>query len=297
MNPSAFTYQRAASVQDALALLARSADAKLLAGGHSLLPLMKLRLAAPGTIVDLSGVRELRGIRRDGDGFVIGAMTTHREIERSRELAAACPLLPEAAAQIGDPLVRNRGTIGGSLAHADPAADFPACVLALGATLDVEGPNGGRSIAADDFFTGLFATALAPDEILTAVRVPGSGAGRGAGSGAAHPSSTGMAYEKFAHPASRYAVVGVAAIVTVAGGVCQTARVAVTGAASHARRLTALESALTGKTLDEATIANACRNLLAPDDLLADPFASAEYRAHLVDVLCRRALTRAAARA
>lgn len=286
MYPAGFSYHRATSVQDAIAQLAKEPDAKLLAGGHSLLPTMKLRLASPSTLVDLGGVLELRGIRRDGDAIAIGALTTHREIEFSKELTAACPLLPEAAAQIGDPLVRNRGTIGGSVAHADPAADFPAALLALGATIQVEGPNGGRTIVADDFFLGLFMTALQPDELLTGIRVP-----------AAQPAGTGMAYEKFAHPASRYAVVGVAAVVTVAGGVCRTARVAITGAGSHALRLSSLEAALAGKPLDEQTLAAACQQVIAPDDLLSDQFASSEYRAHLTSVLSRRALTRAAARA
>jgi aerobic carbon-monoxide dehydrogenase medium subunit len=285
MYPAGFSYQRATTVQDAIALLAKEPDAKLLAGGQSLLALMKLRLASPPTLLDLGGVKELHGITRDGDSFAIGAMTTHREIEFSKELKAACPLLPEAAAQIGDPLVRNRGTIGGSVAHADPAADFPAVLLALGATIQVAGPNGTRTIAADDFFVGLFTTALQPGELLTGIRVP-----------AAQPAGTGMAYEKFPHPASRYAIVGVAAVVTVAGGVCRAARVAVTGAGANAMRLSSLETALAGKPLDEPTLAAACASVIAPDDLLSDQFASNEYRAHLASVLARRALTRAAAR-
>jgi carbon-monoxide dehydrogenase medium subunit len=285
MYPAGFSYQRATSVQDAIARLAKEPDAKLIAGGHSLLPTMKLRLASPSALVDLGGIKELRGIRRDGDAIAIGALTTHREIEYSKELKAACPLLPEAAALIGDPLVRNRGTIGGSVAHADPAADFPAVLLALGATLQAEGPNGRRTIAADDFFQGLFTTALQPNELLTGIQVP-----------ATQPAGTGMAYEKFPHPASRYAIVGVAAVVTVEKGLCRAARVALTGAGSHAVRLSSLEAALVGKPLDEATLAAACQNVIAPDDLLSDQFASSEYRAHLAAVLSRRALTRAAAR-
>lgn len=284
MYPAVFSYQRATSVQDAIARLAKEPDAKLLAGGQSLLSLMKLRLASPSTLLDLGGLKELRGIRRDGDTITIGALTTHREIEFSDELKSACPILPEAAALIGDPLVRNRGTVGGSIAHADPAADFPAVLLALGATLQVEGPKGRRTIAADDFFLGLFQTALQPDELLTGIQVTPPSAG------------AGMAYEKFPHPASRYAIVGVAAIVSVAGGVCRAARVAVTGAGSHAMRLSSLETALVGKKLDGQTIAAACQQVIAPDDLSSDQFASSEYRAHLAAVLSRRALTRAAAR-
>jgi aerobic carbon-monoxide dehydrogenase medium subunit len=272
-------------VQDAIALLAKDADAKLIAGGHSLLPTMKLRLASPSMLVDLGGVKELHGIRRDGDSLAIGALTTHREIEFSNELKTACPILPEAAAQIGDPLVRNRGTIGGSVAHADPAADFPAVLLALDAAIQVEGSNGRRTIAAGDFFLDLFMTALQPGELLTGINVP-----------AAQPAGTGMAYEKFAHPASRYAIVGVAAVVRVEGGVCRGARVAVTGAATHAMRLSKVEAALVGKALNDQTLAAACQNVIAADDLLSDQFASSEYRAHLAAVLSRRALTRAAAR-
>lgn len=286
MYPAGFSYQRATSVRDAIAQLAKEPDAKLLAGGQSLLSLMKLRLASPSTLVDLGGVKELRGIRRDGDTIAIGALTTHREIEFSEELKTACPILPEAAALIGDPLVRNRGTIGGSVAHADPAADFPAALLAIGATIQVEGPKGRRTIAADDFFLGLFTTALQGDELVTGIHVP-----------AAQPAGTGMAYEKFPHPASRYAIVGVAAVVGVAGGVCRRARVAITGAGSQAMHLPSLEAVLVGKPLDEQTLAAACQHVIAPDDLLSDQFASNEYRAHLADVLSRRALTRAAARA
>jgi carbon-monoxide dehydrogenase medium subunit len=282
MYPSAFSYHRATSVQDALATLAGTPDAKLLAGGHSLVPPMKLRLVNPPLLVDLGGLAQLRGIRREGGAFVIGALTTHRTIEFSADLKAGCPILPEAAALIGDPMVRNRGTIGGSLAHADPAADLPACILALEATLTAESPSGSRTMAADQFFTGLFETALRPNELLTEIRVPAPAPG------------ARMAYEKFAHPATRYAVVGVAAIVDLDGGVCRRARVAITGAATSARRLTALETALTGQRLDAATIAGACQQLVPQDDLLADAVASAEYRAHLVDVLAKRALTRAA---
>jgi aerobic carbon-monoxide dehydrogenase medium subunit len=284
MYPASFSYQRVTSVADAIAALKAQPDAELLAGGHSLIPAMKLRLSAPTTLVDLAGIKELSGIRRDGPAMVIGALTRHRDIERSKELMDACPILPEAARFIGDPQVRNRGTIGGSLAHADPAADLPACVLALGGSLEVEGPNGRRSIAADDFFQGLFTTALQPQEVLTAVRVPASTLG------------TGMAYEKFPHPASRYAIVGVAVVVHVADGKCREARVALTGAAPKAMRLTALEGALAGQTLDDKTLTRLCKDVVPAGELMGDGFASAEYRAHLTAVLARRALSRAAAR-
>jgi carbon-monoxide dehydrogenase medium subunit len=281
MYPASFSYQRVTSVADAIAALKAQPDAKLLAGGHSLIPAMKLRLLAPATLVDLAGIKELSGIRRDGAAIVIGALTRHRDIERSKELMDACPILPEAATLIGDPQVRNRGTIGGSLAHADPAADFPACILALGGSLEAEGPQGRRSIAADDFFQGLFTTALQPHEVLTAVRVPATVPG------------TGMAYEKFAHPASRYAVVGVAVVVHVADGKCREARVALTGAMPRAMRLTTLESALAGQALDDKTMTRLCKDVVPSSELMGDGFASAEYRAHLAAVLARRALGRA----
>jgi carbon-monoxide dehydrogenase medium subunit len=281
MYPAAFNYHRAASIEDALATLASTPDAKLLAGGHSLIPPMKLRLVNLPLLVDLNGLSQLRGIRRDGDTFVIGALTTHRLVEFSSELKAGCPILPEAAALIGDPMVRNKGTVGGSLAHADPAADLPACMLALGATMTIESSSGPRNVAADEFFTGLFETAVRPGEMLTEIRVRASTPG------------TGMAYEKFAHPASRYAVAGVAAVVRMDGGVCREARVAMTGAGPTARRLTALEAALAGRSLDDAALTAACQGLAPADDLLGDAFASNEYRAHLVDVLAKRALRRA----
>jgi carbon-monoxide dehydrogenase medium subunit len=227
----------------------------------------------------------LRGIRRDGNDFVIGGLTTHRLVEFSAELKSACPILPEAAALIGDPMVRNRGTVGGSLAHADPAADLPACMLALGATVTIEAAGGTRTVPIDQFFKGLFETDLHPGEVLTEIRVPAKSAGMG------------MAYEKFAHPASRYAIVGVAAVVRAENGVCREARVAYTGAGPAAARLGRLEASLVGKALDAATLTAACRQLVAPDGLLSDGFASSEFRAHLVDVLARRALTRAAAAA
>ncbi|MPY86317.1 MAG: xanthine dehydrogenase family protein subunit M [Luteitalea sp.] len=284
MYPSAFGYYRAASVQEAVALLGEHPDAKLLAGGHSLIPAMKLRLATPSALVDLGSVAELRGIRQQGETIVIGAMTPHREIEYSTELAKTCPILPEAAAVIGDPLVRNRGTIGGSLAHADPAADFPACVLALGGTLTIQGTAGGRTVEAADFFQDMFATALQPGEVLTEIQVP------------ARQPGVGMAYEKFAHPASRYAIVGVAAVVRMNRSVCEEARVAMTGATSKPTRLTKLEAALAGKPLDEATLKATCVNVVSPDGLLGDHTASATFRAHLTDVFAKRALQRAAER-
>ncbi len=276
MYTSEFAYKKANSVAEALSLLQQHPDAKLLAGGHSLIPTMKLRLAAPSALIDISKVAELRGVRKENDTLVIGAMTTYHELETSNLLKAHCPLLPQAVYLIGDPMVRAKGTIGGSLAHADPAADLPASMLALGAKIKAQGPNGTRVIEADDFFTGMFSTALQEGEILTEIHIPILEGAK-------------MAYAKFPHPASRYAVVGVAVVVD--GG---NVRAAVTGAGEHAMRLGKLEQALSGQPLTTANIAAACQGLLSPGNLNHDLAASREYRAHLVDVMAKRALMQAA---
>src|SRR5262245_206752 len=201
MYPAQFEYHKASTVKEALDLLGKYKDeAKLLAGGHSLLPAMKLRLAQPKHLIDIGKVAALTGVKEEGGTLVIGALTTHHAIETSALLKSKCPLLPEVAGHIGDPMVRNMGTIGGSLAHAGPAADWPAAIIALGAEMVAEGPKGKRTIKADDFFKGLLTTALVDDEILTEIRIP---------AGSANVKS---AYMKFPHPASRFAVVGVAAV-------------------------------------------------------------------------------------
>ncbi len=280
MYPPSFRYYRASSLAEAISLLQREPEARLLAGGHSLIPAMKLRLAAPPALIDIGRVPELKGIRRQDGGWAVGAMTTHREIEFSD-----LPLLAEVAAHVADPPVRNRGTIGGSLAHADPGADYPAAVLALGATIVAVGPRGERSIPADQFFQGLFATALQPGEVLREVQVPALGRG------------SGWAYEKFPHPASGYAVAGVAAVVQAEGGVARQVRVGVTGAAASAFRARAVEEALTGRALDEGAVQAAVEGAFDPDQLLSDAFAPADYRVALCRALCRRALLRAWQRA
>lgn len=266
MYTAEFTYHKANSVSEALSFLAANPDAKLLAGGHSLVPAMKLRLSAPPALIDVSRVAELKGIRADGDTIIIGAMTTHREIEFSSLLKQHVPILAEAAAQIGDPMVRNRGTIGGSLAHADPAADYPASMLALNAKLKIASPSGTRVVDADQFFVGMYETALQPGEMLTEIHVPAN--------------TKGSAYEKFPHPASRYPVAGVAVVVHSDG----TVRAALTGAGPSATRLTKLET---------EGAASTCQHLVAASALMGDHFASADYRAHLVDVMAKRALSRA----
>jgi len=278
MYPAQFEYHSPATVKEALDLLGRHKDdAKLLAGGHSLLPAMKLRLARPAHVVDLKKVPGLTGIKEEGNVLVIGAMTTHYALESSPVVKSKCPVLAQTAAMIGDPMVRNLGTIGGSLAHADPAADYPATIIALGAEMVAEGPKGKRTIKADDFFKGLLTTALAPDEILTEVRVPATG-------------NAGAAYLKFPHPASRFAVVGVAAVVAVDGGKVSRASIGITGAGTQAVRAKGVEAAITGKNLDAASIQAAAEK--APDgvDVQADLQGSVEYKQHLLKVFAKRAI-------
>ena len=283
MYPAQFDYHSPASVQEAISLLGRlKDDAKLLAGGHSLLPMMKLRLAQPKHLIDLRKVPGLSGIKEDGGAIAIGALTTHYAVESSSLLKQKCPLLSEAAGTIGDPQVRNMGTIGGSLAHADPAADYPAAVIALGAELVAEGPKGKRTIKVDDFFKGLLTTALQPQEILVEIRIP------------SWPAGTGMAYMKFPHPASRFAVVGVAAVVTADG---KKVGVGITGAGTKAVRAKGVEAALAGKALDAATIKAAAEKAADGVDVQADLQGSVEYKTHLLKVYCRRALEAALSRA
>jgi carbon-monoxide dehydrogenase medium subunit len=277
IRPAEFDYVRPGSLDEALAALAAE-DARPLAGGHSLLPMMKLRLARPSTLVDLARIPGLDGIRRDGSVVRIGALARHAAVASSELVREACPVLAETAAGIGDPQVRNRGTIGGSLAHADPGADYPTVVRALGATITVAGADGTREVAADDFFVGIFATALGHAELVTEVAVPAVKA---------------AAYVKHAHPASGYAVVGVAAAVHD-GGV----RIAVGGATPVAVRATAAEESLRGGSATPEAIAAAAA--LVPGALegaVGDTYASAEYRVHLAQVLAARALTAAFARA
>src|SRR5574337_1641558 len=243
MIPAAFEYHRPASVSEALQLLQQLSDAKLLAGGHSLLPMMKLRLTSPAHLIDLGRIEAMRYIRQDGQTLAIGALTTHWGIESSQVAHTTAPALAEAASRIGDVQVRNVGTIGGSLAHADPAADYPAAMLALDGQIVAESPRGRRTIPAVEFFTGIFTTALAPEEVLVEIRVP-------APSGRA-----GQAYLKFPHPASRFAVVGVAAAVTLDGqGNASKVGVGVTGAGTKAVRAKTVEAACAGKKLDAAAI-------------------------------------------
>ena len=284
MYPAQFDYHTPGSIKEALDLLGKHKDdAKLLAGGHSLLPAMKFRLARPAHVVDLRKIPGLSGVKEDGGTLVIGAMTTHYAVESSAVVKSKCGVLAQTAAMIGDPMVRNMGTIGGSLAHADPAADYPATAIAVGAELVAEGPKGKRTIKVDDFFKGLMTTAVGADEILTEVRVPALAANQSA------------AYMKFPHPASRFAVVGVAAVLTIDGGKCTKASIGITGAGTHAVRAKGVEAALTGKALDAASIAAAADK--APDgvDVQADLQGSVDYKKHLLKVFAKRAIEAAAA--
>jgi len=286
MIPESFEYFRANSIQEAVALLQQHDDARVLAGGHSLLPLMKLRLANPKVLVDIGRIPGLAGIRAEDDTIVIGALTTHNMIETSAVLKRSLPILPEAAATIGDVQVRNRGTLGGSLAHADPAADMPAVMLVLDAEFKAVGPNGERTIKATDFFVDLLTTALEPGEVLAEIHIP------------VPTGRFGSAYVKFPHPASRYAIVGAAAVLWLdADGRIQDVRVGITGAGPKAFRATKVEERLRNQWPDPAVFEQAVANIADPSDLSGDIHASAEYRAHLCGVYARRALEIASTRA
>lgn len=277
MIPAAFEYVRATSLDDAVAKLkAAGSGAKLLAGGHSLVPLMKLRLSEPSVLIDVGRIPDLAGIRERDGKIVIGAATVHSEVAASSLLQERCPMVAEAAGMIGDPQVRNRGTIGGSVAHADPSADMPAVLVALNAEIHVKGSGGWRVVMAHDFFEDLFTVNLAHDEIIASVQFT--------------PVRT-SAYAKLFQRASHYAIVGVAAVLEVSGGTIASARIGVTGATSHAQRLARVERALANRPLSRDTIAGAVE--VAAEDLEginSDIHASVDYRRAMVPVFTRRAL-------
>lgn len=281
MIPGSFEYFAPTSVEEAIGLLQQHGDeAKVLAGGHSLLPAMKLRLAQPGVIIDITKIDSLRGISVNGN-LAVGALTTYSAIVASDAVKANCGVLGEVCAQIGDIQVRNRGTLGGSLAHSDPAADLPALALALDAVMTVQGPNGSRDIAASDMFVEMLTTALEPEELITTITLPKLGPGEGA------------AYEKLRNQASRYAIVGIAAYVKLDGATISAARVAVTGAGVKAVRQPMVEAALVGSDGGDAAIATAAENAGEDVDFLGDIHASEDYRRAMVKVYTRRALARA----
>ena len=283
MIPKEFDYVAPGTLEEAVSALREGGDdAKVLAGGHSLIPMMKVRLAAPAMLVDLRRIGQLKEIRANNGSLEIGSMVTHYQLHTNEDVANGCALLAETARAIGDTQVRARGTIGGSIAHADPAADATAAVLALGATI----VTNNREIAASDFFVDLFTTALEPGEIVTAIRVPRSG-GR-----------SGAAYVKVRNKASHYAIVGAAAVVTLGDdGTCSDIAVALTGASAKPFRLDGLENALRGTRLEDNDLSGAVGTVGSTDvDWLSDLFGSGDYRKHLAGVVARRAVEAAKGR-
>lgn len=286
MFAPAFDYYRAGSVAEAADLLRQHPGAKVLAGGHSLIPLLKLRLAAPAALIDIGRIAELKGVSVKDGVLRIGALTTHAEIAASSDVKDHSPALAEAATMIGDPVVRNRGTIGGNVAHADPASDWPTVLTAFGARFVVLTAGTSNAVEARTFFKGMMATVLRDTDLLVAIEVP------------VHQ-GRGQAYVKFSHPASRYAVIGVAAALTTSGGKCASASVALGGLVPQALRASAVEKALVGQSLSPDTIANAAAQVASDlhGEILGDIFASAGYRKAVAPVWVKRALTAAADRA
>ena len=290
MVAATFDYHAPSTLREAVSLLNDNADAKVLAGGHSLIPMMKLRLSEPSAVVDLGRVEGLSYVNESGGGLAIGAMTSYYDIISSDAVQQNASVLAEAAGEVADPQVRNMGTIGGSLAHSDPAADLPAVMLALGAEVVASsrgalGRVNTRTISADDFFLDLFTTALEPNEILTEIRIP------------AQAANSGAAYAKMANKASHFAIVGVAASVTVEGGSVTSARIGVTGAGSSASRASDSEDRLVGSSGDADAIRSAAGRSANGIELNEDIHASAEYREHLTKVFALRAITAAVERA
>ena len=280
MIPVSFDYKRANSVSDAISLLQQhGGNAKILAGGHSLVPTMKLRLATPETLIDIGGILELKYIEDKGDHLAIGSGTTHWMVESSSLVQKKAPGLSQAAAQIGDVQVRNRGTIGGVLAHSDPQADYPGVVLALDATIVAQGSGGERTIAASDYFTGLWETALTEGEILTEIRIPTDSA------------NANSCYLKFPQPASRYPYVGCAVAMSASGGNCSDVRVGLSGVGEFAFRDSGVEDSIRGQTLNESSIASASAKAAQGRSVLSDVFVSEEYRRAMAQVYTKRALT------
>ena len=279
MWTSQFNYERANTIEEAIQLLSQNEDAKALAGGHSLLPAMKLRLAEPPTLIDIGRVPGINSVSANGSAIQIGALATHATIAGSDAVNANCPALATACGLVGDLQVRNFGTIGGNIAHADPASDPPAPLVAYDAMINVQGSGGSRSIAASDFFIDFFTTALEEGELITSIDIPSAG-------------SKKSAYVKMAHPASRYAVVGVCAVLDMDGNTCKSAQIAIGGATVYAMRSSGAEAALTGTTLDDAALnaaADALRSEIA-DSLMDDVSFPADYRQTVAGVYLKRAV-------
>jgi aerobic carbon-monoxide dehydrogenase medium subunit len=284
MIPTSFDYKRATSVSEAIGFLKSDPNAKLLAGGHSLIPALKLRLNQPSVLIDIAKISDLNFIRDRGKYVAIGAMTTHGAIASNKNTTQKIPLMGMTAGLIGDVQVRNKGTIGGSIAHADPASDWPGVLIAAGATIVVEGANGERKIAAEDFFQGFFTTALGENEMVTEIHVPDP-------TSSDNPNSWVCAYEKFVQPASRFAIVACAVSLSIVDDIVKEARVAFNGVSDHAYRAKAVEAALLGHPLSMATAKAAASKATADASMLmSDHFADEAYRKHLAEVYCRRAL-------
>lgn len=279
MIPNSFNYQKAQSVDEAIALLNAAEDGKLLAGGHSLIPALKLRLNQVGTLIDIAKIPTLNFIREEGHEVVIGAATTHHAIATSALIKDKISMIAEGADLIGDVQVRNVGTIGGSIAHADPAADWPGLLVGSRANIVLQGPNGVRAVNAKDFFNGFYSTALEETELITEIRIP------------IPPANTQTTYHKFMQPASRYAIVGCAVMVTRENGICTNVTVAFTGVGEYAFRDTTVELALTGKELTPENIKSATDQAANGIDIMSDHFASEKYRQHLARVYAKRALS------
>jgi carbon-monoxide dehydrogenase medium subunit len=290
MHPAKFDYHRANSVSEAISLAQSHSGAKFLAGGHSLIPILNLRLAEPEVLIDIGFIDDLKGITvtRDG-GCKIGALTTHAVVAANNDVPAA---LSQAAAMIGDPQVRNRGTVGGNVSHADPASDLPTVFSALEATFEISGPGGDRSVVANDFFLDLFTTALLDGEILKSISIRTPHPGR------MFNDAAGSAYAKMSNPASRYAMIGVAAVITSRDNKCESASVAIGGLTAFAKRAPSVEAALIGQELGEDTLVRAAKAVHddLDDDVLGDIHASAEYRRANAPLLVQQALMEAAGR-
>jgi carbon-monoxide dehydrogenase medium subunit len=279
MYAAEFDYVRASSIEEAISLKGANDDSSLLAGGHSLIPAMKLRLSTPQKLIDISGLDQLKNISKNGSYISIGALCTHKQCAESDIIQSNCPALSDAASVIGDPHVRNKGTLGGALAHSDPQADYPGVVLALNATIIVEGSGGERTIEAVDYFTGLWETALGENEILTEVRIPTDHA------------NANSCYLKFPQPASRYPYVGCGVSLSSSSGTCLDIRVGFSGVGEWAFRDSGIESALKGQPLNESTIASAADKAAEGKAVLSDHFVSEEYRRAMAQVYAKRALT------
>ena len=279
MYAAEFDYVRASSIEEAISLKGANDDSSLLAGGHSLIPAMKLRLSTPQKLIDISGLDQLKKISNNGSYISIGALCTHKQCAESDIIQSKCPALSNAASVIGDPHVRNKGTLGGVLAHSDPQADYPGVVLALNATIIVEGSEGERTIEAVDYFTGLWETALGEGEILTEVRIPTDSA------------NANSCYLKFPQPASRYPYVGCAVAMSTSGGNCSDVRVGFSGVGECGFRDSGVEDAIRGQALNESSIGAASGKAAEGRSVLSDVFVSEEYRRAMAQVYVKRALT------